>query len=118
MHMLDWNKYRQQLVAGVGGFASSTPISSGLHHMSRAARRHGHSMKDPRTHRVRRHHPALRRLHHGAYRGGRERGSTGRSRTKCWGRGGLVNEPRPSSIHPARARSTPPPKHPNAEENS
>ena len=25
MHMLDWNKYRQQLVAGVGGLGKLNP---------------------------------------------------------------------------------------------
>src|SRR4030088_2558179 len=43
MHMLDWNNYRQQLVAGVGGFAKLNPdIVKGYTTLSRAGQKAGH----------------------------------------------------------------------------
>src|SRR4030088_1275609 len=43
MHMLDWNTYRQQLVAGVGGFAKLNPdIIKGYTTLSRAGQKAGH----------------------------------------------------------------------------
>jgi AhpD family alkylhydroperoxidase len=43
MHMLDWNTYRQQLVAGVGGFGKLNPdIVTGYTTLSRAGRKAGH----------------------------------------------------------------------------
>jgi hypothetical protein len=49
MHMLDWNTYRQQLVAGVGGLGKLNPdIVKGYTTLSRAtARRPVTSMKRP-----------------------------------------------------------------------
>ena len=43
MHMLDWNTYRQQLVAGVGGFGKLNPdIVNGYATLSRAGQKAGH----------------------------------------------------------------------------
>ena len=43
MHMLDWNTYRQQLVAGVGGFGKLNPdIIKGYTTLSRAGQKAGH----------------------------------------------------------------------------
>jgi hypothetical protein len=43
MHMLDWNRYRQQLVAGVGGFGRLNPdIVRGYATLSRAGQKAGH----------------------------------------------------------------------------
>jgi AhpD family alkylhydroperoxidase len=43
MHMLDWNSYRQQLVAGVGGFGKLNPdIVKGYTTLSRAGQKAGH----------------------------------------------------------------------------
>src|SRR3979490_393354 len=43
MHMLDWNTYRQQLVAGVGGFGKLNPdIIKGYTPLSRAGQKAGH----------------------------------------------------------------------------
>src|SRR6202171_5950787 len=43
MHMLDWNTYRQQLVAGVGGFGKVNPdIVKGYTTLSRAGEKVGH----------------------------------------------------------------------------
>jgi AhpD family alkylhydroperoxidase len=43
MHMLDWNKYRQQLVAGVGGLGRLNPdIVKGYTTLSRAGQKAGH----------------------------------------------------------------------------
>jgi len=43
MHMLDWNKYRQQLVAGVGGLGKLNPdIVKGYTTLSRAGQKAGH----------------------------------------------------------------------------
>src|SRR5207248_6599258 len=43
MHMLDWNTYRQQLVAGVGGFSKLNPdIVKGYTTLSRAGQTAGH----------------------------------------------------------------------------
>jgi AhpD family alkylhydroperoxidase len=43
MHMLDWNTYRQQLVAGVGGFGKLNPdIVKGYTTLSRAGQKAGH----------------------------------------------------------------------------
>jgi AhpD family alkylhydroperoxidase len=43
MHMLDWNTYRQQLVAGVGGFGKLNPdIVRGYATLSRAGQKAGH----------------------------------------------------------------------------
>jgi AhpD family alkylhydroperoxidase len=42
MHMLDWNTYRQQLVAGVGGFGKLNPdIVNGYATLSRASQKAG-----------------------------------------------------------------------------
>ena len=69
MHMLDWNTYRQQLLAGVGGFGKLNPdIIKGYTTLSRAGQKAGHL--DEKTRELialaGRHHPALRRLHHSA----------------------------------------------------
>ena len=43
MHMMDWNTYRQQLVAGVGGFGKLNPdIVKGYSTLSRAGQKAGH----------------------------------------------------------------------------
>src|SRR3979490_400578 len=43
MHMLDWNTYRQQRLAGVGGFAKLNPdIVKGYTTLSRAGQKAGH----------------------------------------------------------------------------
>jgi len=43
MHMLDWNEYRQQLVAGVGGLGKLNPdIVKGYTTLSRAGQKAGH----------------------------------------------------------------------------
>jgi AhpD family alkylhydroperoxidase len=43
MHMLDWNTYRQQLLAGVGGFGKVNPdIVKGYATLSRAGQKAGH----------------------------------------------------------------------------
>jgi len=43
MHMLDWNTYRQQLVAGVGGLGKLNPdIVKGYTSLSRAGQKAGH----------------------------------------------------------------------------
>jgi hypothetical protein len=43
MHMLDWNTYRQQLVAGVGGLGKLNPdIVKGYAALSRAGQKAGH----------------------------------------------------------------------------
>src|SRR2546430_14943943 len=43
MHMLDWNTYRQQLVAGVGGLGKLNPdIVKGYTTLSRAGQKAGH----------------------------------------------------------------------------
>ena len=43
MHMLDWNTYRQQLVAGVGGLGKLNPdIARGYATLSRAGQKAGH----------------------------------------------------------------------------
>jgi AhpD family alkylhydroperoxidase len=43
MHMLDWNTYRQQLVAGVGGFGKLNPDTvRGYATLSRAGQKAGH----------------------------------------------------------------------------
>src|SRR5260370_37487168 len=43
MHMLDWNTYRQQLVAGVGGFGKLNPdVVKGYTILSRAGQKAGH----------------------------------------------------------------------------
>ena len=43
MHMLDWNKYRQQLVAGVGGLGKLNPDTiKGYTTLSRASQKAGH----------------------------------------------------------------------------
>src|SRR5260370_18004269 len=43
MHMLDWNTYRQQLLAGVGGFGKLNPdIIKGSTSLSRAGQKAGH----------------------------------------------------------------------------
>jgi hypothetical protein len=43
MHMLDWNTYRQQLVAGVGGFGKLNPdVVRGYATLSRAGQKAGH----------------------------------------------------------------------------
>jgi AhpD family alkylhydroperoxidase len=43
MRMLDWNRYRQQLVAGVGGFGELNPdIVKGYTTLSRAGQKAGH----------------------------------------------------------------------------
>src|SRR2546430_10335630 len=43
MHMLDWNTYRQQLVAGVGSFGKLNPdIVKGYTTLSRAGQKTGH----------------------------------------------------------------------------
>ncbi len=43
MHMLDWNTYRQQLVAGVGSFGKLNPdIVKGYTTLSRAGEKAGH----------------------------------------------------------------------------
>ena len=43
MHMLDWNAYRQQLLAGVGGFGKLNPdIIKGYTTLSRAGQKAGH----------------------------------------------------------------------------
>ena len=43
MHMLDWNNYRQQLVAGVGGFGKLTPeTTKGYAILSGAGGKTGH----------------------------------------------------------------------------
>jgi AhpD family alkylhydroperoxidase len=43
MHMMDWNTYRQQLVAGVGGFGKLNPdIVKGYTTLSRAGEKTGH----------------------------------------------------------------------------
>ena len=43
MHMLDWNTYRQQLLAGVGGFGKLNPdIIKGYTTLSRAGQKAGH----------------------------------------------------------------------------
>ena len=43
MHMLDWNSYRQQLVAAVGGFGKLNPdIVKGYITLSRAGQKAGH----------------------------------------------------------------------------
>src|SRR5258708_33292240 len=43
MHMLDWNTYRQQLFAGVGGFGRLNPdIVKGYTTLSRAGQKDGH----------------------------------------------------------------------------
>jgi AhpD family alkylhydroperoxidase len=43
MHMLDWNTYRQQLVAGVDGFGKLNPdIVKGYTTLSRAGQKAGH----------------------------------------------------------------------------
>jgi AhpD family alkylhydroperoxidase len=43
MHMLDWNTYRQQLIAGVGGFAKLNPdVVKGYTTLSRAGQKGGH----------------------------------------------------------------------------
>ena len=43
MHMLDWNSYRQQLVAGVGGFGKLNPdIVKGYTTLSRVGQKAGH----------------------------------------------------------------------------
>src|SRR3981081_2406619 len=79
MHMLDWNTYRQQLVAGVGGFGKLNPdVVKGYTTLSRAGQKAGHlDEKVPRTDSAcGRHHAALRRLHHGAYRSGPGTGAT------------------------------------------
>ena len=48
MHMLDWNTYRQQLVAAVGGFGKLNPDTvTGYTTLSRAGQKAGHSMKRP-----------------------------------------------------------------------
>jgi hypothetical protein len=47
MHMLDWNTYRQQLLAGVGGFGKLNPdIIKGYTTLSRAGQK-ATSMKRP-----------------------------------------------------------------------
>jgi alkylhydroperoxidase/carboxymuconolactone decarboxylase family protein YurZ len=49
MHMLDWNTYRQQLVAGVGGFGKLNPdIVKGYTTLSRAGQKTGHFDKKTR----------------------------------------------------------------------
>src|SRR4030088_2828261 len=51
MHMLDWNNYRQQLVAGVGGFAKLNPdIVNGYTTLSRAGQKAGHLDEKTREH--------------------------------------------------------------------
>ena len=43
MHMLDWNTYRQQLLAGVGGFGKLNPdIVKGYTTLARAGLKAGH----------------------------------------------------------------------------
>jgi AhpD family alkylhydroperoxidase len=43
MHMLNWNSYRQQLAAGVGGFGKLNPdIVKGYTTLSRAGQKAGH----------------------------------------------------------------------------
>ena len=43
MHMLDWNTYREQLLAGVGGFGKLNPdIIKGYTTLSRAGQKAGH----------------------------------------------------------------------------
>jgi len=43
MHMLDWNTYRQQLLAGVGGLGKLNPdIIKGYTTLSRAGQKAGH----------------------------------------------------------------------------
>src|SRR5207302_9093418 len=43
MHMLDWNTYRQQVIAGVGGFGKLNPdIIKGYTTLSRAGQKPGH----------------------------------------------------------------------------
>jgi len=43
MHMLDWNTYRQQLVAGVGGFAKLSPETvKGYSALGAAGEKTGH----------------------------------------------------------------------------
>ena len=43
MHMLDWNTYRQQLTAGVGGFGKLNPETvKGYVTLSEAGRKSGH----------------------------------------------------------------------------
>jgi AhpD family alkylhydroperoxidase len=43
MHMMDWNQYRQQVVAGIGSFAKLTPETvRGIGAMSAAGAKTGH----------------------------------------------------------------------------
>src|SRR5256885_1692708 len=91
MHMLDWNTYRQQLVAGVGGLGKLNPdLVKGYTTLSRAGQKAG--QLDEKTRELSacgRHHPALRWLHHGAYRGGPGTGRDQGGDRRSAGRGGL-----------------------------
>jgi AhpD family alkylhydroperoxidase len=43
MHMMDWNTYRRQLIAGVGGFSKLNPDTvKGYTTLSQAGRKEGH----------------------------------------------------------------------------
>ena len=107
MHMLDWNTYRQQLLAGVGGFGKLNPdIIKGYTTLSRAGQKAGHLDEKTRelvalavaiT-------PALRRLHHGTYRGGPGTGCDQGRDSRSAGRCGLRQCRRGRRLFHPRAR--------------
>ena len=123
MHMLDWNTYRQQLLAGVGGFGKLNPdIIKGYTTLSRAGQKAGHL--DEKTRELIALAVAITCAATAASRCIPRRLSNGarpRKRSpKRWAWRSPSMPARPSSIPPARSmHSTPPPKStPTPEENS
>jgi AhpD family alkylhydroperoxidase len=119
MHMLDWNTYRQQLVAGVGGFGKLNPdIVKGYTTLSRAGQKAGHL--DEKTRELIALAVAITLRCDGCITvhtaEARERGATREEIAECWVLRSPSMPARPSSIPPARStHSTPPPKiNPNA----
>jgi AhpD family alkylhydroperoxidase len=123
MPMLDWNTYRQQLVAGVGGFGKLNPdIVRGYATLSRDGQKAGYL--DEKTRELVALAVAIT-LHcdgcitvHTAAAGSEVRAR--KKSPKCWAWRFPSMPAPPSSIPPARStHSTPPPKSiPTPEENS
>jgi len=123
MHMLDWNTYRQQLLAGVGGFGKLNPdIIKGYTTLSRAGQKAGHL--DEKTRELIALAVAITLRCDGCITvhtaEARERGATREEIAEVLVLRSPSMPARPSSIPPARStHSTPPPKSiPTPEENS
>src|ERR1700730_8726693 len=114
MHMLDWNTYRQQLVAGVGGLGKLNPdVVRGYTTLSRAGQKEGHL--DEKTRELVALAVAITLRCDGCITvhtaAARERGATKEEIAEVLGVAVSVNAGAASSIPPVRStRSSPPPK--------